>query len=123
MNQEQWEEERRKEIEEILKTSRVEFTDHGVDRDWTNEELATDRLLTLLQSQLEAAEKRGKDKGRREERELIKSILESMITETKKYWNEKAPDNCLLCWGDGYCTHKIEREKLQELFASLTNHN
>lgn len=43
--------------------------------------------------------------------------LEIRVEETKKYWNEKAPHNCGLCWEEDYCNHEIARNVLTSIIT------
>lgn len=58
--------------------------------------------------------------GISQERERILEIVDKDILESLKYFNEKAPDKCSLCWEDDYCYHKYQREALQKLRAQTT---
>ena len=85
-----------------------------------------EKLINQISDEFEQplqAERQKRDEMVEAERAKVMTIIEQRISETKKYFSEKAPHNCSLCWEDDYCPHEIEREALEDLKKALTQTN
>lgn len=81
-----------------------------------------DRLTEVINQTLQD-ERQRRDEMVEAERAKVMTIIEQRISDTKKYFSEKAPHNCSLCWEEDYCSHEIEREALEDLKKALTQTN